>query len=506
MLPRIFHRSTSLSPLRSISLSPLLLARLSRLSPIPLSHRVLRTEHTLPASRQQMRVVTAGGKSVPPDPEPDYLPLDDTESPYQYRPGGFHPVAIGDVFIDRYSIIHKLGHGGYSTTWLAKNQKVGQYVAIKIQAALVGGGFHEAETLRALGTSLAHDGQSAIPPVLDQFIICGPNGKHNAIVTPPAMMSLMDAKEGSYVCLFQLPVARAIAAQLARAVAFVHSRGIVHGGKPCPGCSMLIRCPGTNTHIHQDLHTGNVLLCLPSSLDALSPEQLYTRYRKPDPQEVKCMTGRPIPKGVPTHCYHAIWLGRPSEDVSLSESRIVLTDFGVSHDPAKSPKFSSQIPVQLTPPEVWFLSNEPVSFPADIWSLACTIWSIVAQGDLFEGCSKGEIMKEQFETFGKFPSGWWERFELRPRWFDEEGVRNDGYPARTWATRYEDSIREPREEADMETMGPEEKEAFLGLLKSMLKWWPNERISAEEVLQSEWMQKWAFPELENIDKISKVDG
>lgn len=38
----------------------------------------------------------------------------------EYRPGGFHPVTLGDTFRDeRYSIRHKLGFGGHSTVWLA---------------------------------------------------------------------------------------------------------------------------------------------------------------------------------------------------------------------------------------------------------------------------------------------------------------------------------------------------------------------------------------------------
>ena len=33
-----------------------------------------------------------------------------------YRPGGFHPVDLGDTLKDsRYQIQHKLGYGGFST-------------------------------------------------------------------------------------------------------------------------------------------------------------------------------------------------------------------------------------------------------------------------------------------------------------------------------------------------------------------------------------------------------
>ena len=45
----------------------------------------------------------------------------DAESPHRYRPGGYHPVHLGDVFCERYRVIHKLGFGTYSTVWLARD-------------------------------------------------------------------------------------------------------------------------------------------------------------------------------------------------------------------------------------------------------------------------------------------------------------------------------------------------------------------------------------------------
>lgn len=41
-----------------------------------------------------------------------------------YRPGGYHPVVIGDVFNNsQYKVIRKLGEGSYSTVWLAHDLK-----------------------------------------------------------------------------------------------------------------------------------------------------------------------------------------------------------------------------------------------------------------------------------------------------------------------------------------------------------------------------------------------
>jgi serine/threonine-protein kinase SRPK3 len=46
------------------------------------------------------------------------------ESMLGYRPGGYHPVCLGDTFKGgRYKVHHKLGWGGFSTVWLAKDKE-----------------------------------------------------------------------------------------------------------------------------------------------------------------------------------------------------------------------------------------------------------------------------------------------------------------------------------------------------------------------------------------------
>jgi serine/threonine protein kinase len=41
----------------------------------------------------------------------------------KYRPGGYHPVQPGDSYKGgRYTIHRKLGYGGFSTVWLAKDK------------------------------------------------------------------------------------------------------------------------------------------------------------------------------------------------------------------------------------------------------------------------------------------------------------------------------------------------------------------------------------------------
>jgi hypothetical protein len=48
-----------------------------------------------------------------------------------YDPEHFYPVAIGDVYHDRYQVAGKLGYGAHSTNWLCKDLR---YVSFAVTA------------------------------------------------------------------------------------------------------------------------------------------------------------------------------------------------------------------------------------------------------------------------------------------------------------------------------------------------------------------------------------
>ena len=186
-----------------------------------------------------------------------YMPLEDVELLERYRLGGYHRIVVGECLHDRYHIVHKLGHGTYSTIWLARDQRRNIYVAIKIM--LADSASEESHILRLL-TSTAREeitcpGKHSVPTVLAEFTTHGPNGEHRCLVTAPARMSIADAKNSAFAFsrLFQLPVARVLVAQLVQLVAHLHSRGIVHGGEPVLFGIDLRRC-----HM-PDLQTINFL-------------------------------------------------------------------------------------------------------------------------------------------------------------------------------------------------------------------------------------------------------
>ncbi|KAL5366048.1 kinase-like domain-containing protein [Aspergillus floccosus] len=304
--------------------------------------------------------------------------------------GGYHPFPLHNL----YRIVHKLGHGSYSTIWLLRQ---------------------------------------GYDPYNLSFRIQGPYGTHACNVTSPARMSFSDATEGSYVRLFRLEVARALAAHLAIAVEYIHAQRFVHG----------------------DLHCGNILLCLPLRIDRFSDEELYQKYGGPQSEAIQRFDGKKLPPCIPSHGILPIWLGKASESLGLPESKALLSDFGEACSPIKE-------------------DRQPLSFPSDIWSIVCTIWAIIAQRPLFEGflASEDDMTCEHVDVLGILPPEWWTKWDARGNKFSDNGtpINRDSY--RSLKDRFEDS-----------------RDALFSMLKLMLSFGPENRPSAKDMLASEWITK-----------------
>ncbi|KAJ0273545.1 hypothetical protein COL940_009827 [Colletotrichum noveboracense] len=127
-----------------------------------------------------------------------YWETEDEERPQHYFPGSYHPVKIGDTFSNgRYTIVHKLGHGGYSTVWLARDKSQDQFVALKIMVPEQQSQFElqncgvEIELLRELHRiPTGHPGKSMLMSCLDSFSHDGPNGTHLCFVSLPHRISV----------------------------------------------------------------------------------------------------------------------------------------------------------------------------------------------------------------------------------------------------------------------------------------------------------------------------
>jgi serine/threonine protein kinase len=100
-----------------------------------------------------------------------------------------------------------------------------------------------------------------------------------------------------------------------------------------------------------------------------------------------------------------------------------LADFGVAFRPSDKSRFQSYTPLVLRPPEAFFEPTAPLSFASDIWSLGCSIFELLGHRSLVDGIitPQDEITAQQVHLQGRLPSEWWDKWELRTKWFDETG-------------------------------------------------------------------------------------
>jgi hypothetical protein len=81
-----------------------------------------------------------------------YQYIEESVEPFGgYIAGGYYPLQIGHRLgpLQRCHIVHKLGHGGSSTIWLALDERMARYVAVKIAVSDLDRPF-ESSILRSL--------------------------------------------------------------------------------------------------------------------------------------------------------------------------------------------------------------------------------------------------------------------------------------------------------------------------------------------------------------------
>lgn len=103
-----------------------------------------------------------------------------------------------------------------------------------IKVGTAASNYKEIDILNRLANHISGEkslGKGLIPSVFDHFHVHGPNGTHPCLVTTLATCSLAHTIVAGDHEPFQTNVARSLAAQLAMAVAYMHSVGFVHGGE-----------------------------------------------------------------------------------------------------------------------------------------------------------------------------------------------------------------------------------------------------------------------------------
>lgn len=147
---------------------------------------------------------------------------DECEPAERYDEGLYFPVCIGEVLANRYRIEHKLGHGGFSTVWMAHDMNSEDDVALKIMTPGPSG--EREYAAQDLIASTVQD-TSRLLMYRETFLLEAPKTQHRVLVFP-----LMGPNLRTYARSMPTAVRMASAKQLLQAIKALHDGGVVHRG------------------------------------------------------------------------------------------------------------------------------------------------------------------------------------------------------------------------------------------------------------------------------------
>ncbi|KAG6291535.1 hypothetical protein E4U46_001012 [Claviceps purpurea] len=380
----------------------------------------------------------------------------DAESLDRYEPGGYHPVALGDVLKDgRYKILHKLGWGGHATTWAAKDQKDDRYVAVKIMVSKIEES-RELKMLRALSAlPKDHPGSSYVNQMLDHFTHVGPNGTHNCLV-----LELVGPNVAEFVEYYRMnnrlpaKLAKLFAKQTLQGLDFLATNNIGHG----------------------DLHTGNLAIVVPG-LDALNEEDFITRLGKFETGAVTKLDDGPWAPNVPTEIIRpALFQGQDIMAAPCPSIKII--DFGEAFFGDDAPS-TLKTPRVLQAPEIVF--GDQLDLRVDLWSAGCLIFDLVSgYRPLDAWWSQFNLVRQMIAaTSEELPSRWQAKWRAMQR----EKARGDGGP--TLQKWLEQVYFHDENDAEF-TM--EEIACVTKAIAGLLRLEPSLRATARESLAHNWFQ------------------
>ncbi|EWZ96953.1 CMGC/SRPK protein kinase [Fusarium oxysporum f. sp. lycopersici MN25] len=382
----------------------------------------------------------------------------DAEPMHRYRPGGYHPVALGDSLSDgRYKVLHKLGWGSYSTTWAAKDQTHDRYVALKITVAEARRS-RDTEIFQSLAASPRnHEGSCYVNQMWDQFTLIGPNGSHDCLVLDLVGPNIADIID-SHCRGDTLPshAAKSISRQVLQGIDYLASNGIGHG----------------------DLHTRNIALEIPE-LHLLSERDLIARLGDPEMGLVTRRDGKPLSSNIPT-C-----IVRPSsfrhKDVQrlLSSPSIKIIDFGeafFNHDTLNT----LHTPLPVRAPEIVF--GDRLNNRVDLWSTGCLIFELVTGQPPFDVVmlTPPMLVQQMIELIDdELPSRWQVKWQETKR---EASQEKDDWTLQSWMEEvYFDDDKPPE-------FTRREIRVVAKLIARLMRFEPSTRATPSELLADSWFQ------------------
>ncbi|KAF9041465.1 kinase-like protein [Panaeolus papilionaceus] len=349
----------------------------------------------------------------------------------RYKPGGYHPVSPGELYKERYRVIHRLGWGMYSTVWLVQDTSNQTVAAMKV---LIGdmaiqeneGGFgDELRFLKVIQERNPNsEGYHHICQLLDSFTCKGPNGDHVCLIVEPMKLTAFDIYR-SLPGAMSLPLLKRISKHILTALQYLHE-----------DCSI----------IHTDIKGDNILL-----------------------------TGEPLKEGQ---------LEVQLDDEYMMSTVFKLSDFGAAN--MLTNRIAQLIqPESLRSPEV--IIGAEWDTKADIWNLGCLLYEFARGAKLFDphwntetsGLSPTQTHLSQMTgLLGNFPLQLLQKGSKSDSYFNEQGALLQG--ANTYSITLHDLLNRAG-------YTPQETSEIADFLTPMLTIDPGGRWTAAQLLKHPWL-------------------
>uniref|UniRef100_A0A669CS33 non-specific serine/threonine protein kinase n=1 Tax=Oreochromis niloticus TaxID=8128 RepID=A0A669CS33_ORENI len=195
------------------------------------THTTSNTARTRKPSQDHCCPQTVQKNAVSPEPQGIYD--EQQENPADYCIGGYYPVEIGDIFVDRYQVVKKLGWGHFSTVWLCWDMVKGQFVALKVVKSaqtFTETALDEIKLLKCVRDSDPKDPKrDSIVQLIDDFRVTGMNGEHVCMVLEVLGHQLLRWIIKSNYTGLPLPCVKSILRQVLQGLDYLHTKcKIIH--------------------------------------------------------------------------------------------------------------------------------------------------------------------------------------------------------------------------------------------------------------------------------------